>query len=587
MKKFTSIFLAIAMVFIFFAIAHAEFSDGQFTGNGTGLNGDIEVSVTVKDGKISDIVVLNHSETAGICEPAIDQIPAAIIEKQSTEVDTVAGATFTSRGIMDAVTAALSGKKEEMPVEMPFEQPDLIVVGGGLAGIATTTRAAQLGLNVVMYEKTGKIGGTAMVAGGTLLGVNTKMQKDAGIEDSVDLCMADFYRQGYPGRFNEEVARQFAALTGPAVDWLDGLGCDFGDRQPFRGVYDPLNTPRNYSGNGGASAFVKALTDELEQYIGKNAYISLHSRVDSLVVDENGRVNGVNVEINGEMQKVLAPETVLATGGYGGSEEMLLKYNFDEVLSTAPRFVTGDGFKMLEDLDVILTNMDICSPYAGGIRTNPDDFMDFSYFNVNNGCIWVNIYGERMGNETSPSKTLKKDIWRDAPKNIVYTVFTPDMLIPGEMVFSTGPWGKNAEEFDPFMKKLLEMDLAFQADTIEALAKEVGLPEDTFMETVKTYNDACINGDDPFGRTEQLVPMKNGPFYAVKTIPYVMLSSGGPLTDLNARPIRHDGFPVEGLFICGEQLGTSNLGSIGGCAHGACITYGKLIPEMVAAELGK
>lgn len=82
-------------------------------------------------------------------------------------------------------------------------------------------------------------------------------------------------------------------------------------------------------------------------------------------------------------------------------------------------------------------------------------------------------------------------------------------------MFSGGAWGSVPEDFDTFMAQLIEQGLAFQADTIEELAEKAGLPVDAFTATITAYNEGCATGNDPFGRTEQLVPMENGPFYAV------------------------------------------------------------------------
>ena len=74
------------------------------------------------------------------------------------------------------------------------------------------------------------------------------------------------------------------------------------------------------------------------------------------------------------------------------------------------------------------------------------------------------------------------------------------------------------------MESLIEKGLAWKADTVEELAEKVGLPVDAFKATIAAYNDGCANGNDPFGRTKQEVAMANGPFYAVKTVPYVMIT---------------------------------------------------------------
>lgn len=88
--------------------ASAEYKDGTFEGTGNGNNGEIKVEVTVAEGKITDIVVKEHAETAGIYEGAEAAVIPAIIESQSTEVDAVASATNSSKGIMEAVANALT-----------------------------------------------------------------------------------------------------------------------------------------------------------------------------------------------------------------------------------------------------------------------------------------------------------------------------------------------------------------------------------------------------------------------------------------------------------------------------------------------
>ena len=85
------------------AMAEAALADGTYTGAANGMGGAVNVTVTVEGGKITSVEVGEHQETAGISDPAIEQIPAAIVEAQSTDVDGVAGATVTSDAIKAAV----------------------------------------------------------------------------------------------------------------------------------------------------------------------------------------------------------------------------------------------------------------------------------------------------------------------------------------------------------------------------------------------------------------------------------------------------------------------------------------------------
>lgn len=92
--------------------ASSKWNDGSFEGSAKGLYGDIVMRVNIENGKIKAIDVVTHSESEGITDVAFDQIPKAIVEKQSVEnIDTMAGATISSDAIIEAVAEAL--KKAE------------------------------------------------------------------------------------------------------------------------------------------------------------------------------------------------------------------------------------------------------------------------------------------------------------------------------------------------------------------------------------------------------------------------------------------------------------------------------------------
>lgn len=89
-------------------IANGQYNDGTYEGTASGYSSGLKVQVTISNGQISDVQVVTHNETPGFCEGAIETVPAEIISAQSTDVDTVSGATYTSVGIINAVNSALS-----------------------------------------------------------------------------------------------------------------------------------------------------------------------------------------------------------------------------------------------------------------------------------------------------------------------------------------------------------------------------------------------------------------------------------------------------------------------------------------------
>ena len=88
--------------------ARSNWADGWYTGTGEGVHGTIELSVSVEKGKIAEIRIDKQHETEGVSDIALEEIPQAIIKAQSTEVDTTAGASVTSGGIIEAVDQALA-----------------------------------------------------------------------------------------------------------------------------------------------------------------------------------------------------------------------------------------------------------------------------------------------------------------------------------------------------------------------------------------------------------------------------------------------------------------------------------------------
>ncbi len=113
MKRILSLSLVLMLLAVVLTGCGASgptYKDGTYEGEAEGMY-PLKVSVEVADGKIAAVNLVEEEETDGIADPALEQIPAAIVEKNSTEVEVVSGATMTSNGIIDAVNAALESAK--------------------------------------------------------------------------------------------------------------------------------------------------------------------------------------------------------------------------------------------------------------------------------------------------------------------------------------------------------------------------------------------------------------------------------------------------------------------------------------------
>ena len=96
-------------------VAKGDFAlnDGYYEGTGNGFAGPVKLFIEIKDKSIIGIYIVKTSDDAGFFNRAKEGVTASILEKQSTDVDTVSGATYSSRGIIDAVKNALMGETED------------------------------------------------------------------------------------------------------------------------------------------------------------------------------------------------------------------------------------------------------------------------------------------------------------------------------------------------------------------------------------------------------------------------------------------------------------------------------------------
>ena len=562
--------------------------DGSYSGNGMG--GALTVSVTVEGGKITQVEVLEHKETAGISDPAIEQLPEAIVAAQSTEIDVIAGASVTSKAILEAVEKALSGEQEEKAGLTLTLEPDVIVVGAGMAGLTAAVRAAELGAKVLVLEQNYRVGGSANTAGGSISGAGYNIQMKAGIEDSPEAFYEDFVTMGGgEENMNTEIAHVHAQRAGEAINWLqDYVGVEFGDTVDSGG-YLTMNTFRvTYTAggpaSGGALYFVNALTDKLDEAVqAGTAQVCVDTMVTDIMLDSDGNICGVKTA---DME-IPAPSVVISTGGYGYSEEWLKEYNFTNITSNDPITAIGSGFNFARTAGAAFDNMDYCSCYGGSVPVS--GFQASLRCSINyNGAIWVNTDGDRVFNEPAATSMDKRTVWRTTDQNTIYVVLTGNMITDDAPLF-TGMMSNSAGfTNEEKIAELIELGYMFEADTIEELGEKIGAAN--LAATVEQYNKDCAAGEDSvFGRTENLLPLEEGPYYAVLTWPYLMMTAGGPRINGDAQLVREDGSVVGGAYLAGEIIGSANIAghnTIGGIGHGMCATWGRIAAENACKNAG-
>jgi urocanate reductase len=572
--------------------ADAIYVAGTYSATVAGMH-EMTVHVTVSDTAITDIKI-DHSETAGVGEPAIESIANEIVEIQGLGVDIVSGASLTSNAIVDGVADCLKQAglndeginkllaiKKEVTKESDQElAADVVVIGAGGAGMAAATTANQAGKTVIVIEKASKMGGNTILSGGAFNAVDDGSETAIANKDSVE----KHYTQTFEGgdkQGDPKLVRTLVENAWSGVVWLKSLGMEFKDGvfTVTGGMWPRAHKPVEPEGTG----FFKTY----QEYIDKNKGITMvyNTTADELIV-ENGIVTGVRCTgKSGNTVTVKAQNgVVLATGGFGQNIEMRMKYNeiskkwptLDaSIPSTNTSGITGDGMIMAEKIGANLVQMEniqllpLGDPKTGSLSGNIEHAVE--------SRIFVNLDGKRFVNEGGRRDEMTLALF-DQKDTTMYIVMDSD----------TYPKGDELNNFGESIASLVSAGRSLKADTLEELAQLMGVPADNLIETVKTYNRYCKDGDlsgsaDEFGRilfsdTDGVNNgINDGPFYAAVRVPTVHHTMGGVQINELAQAISTSGEVIPGLFAAGEVTGgIHGSNRLGGNALSDTIVFGRI-----------
>ena len=625
MKKWMALLLTAAML-LTAAAASAE----TYTGKGVGRNADIAVEMAVEDGKIVSVSVTEHSETAGIADPALSSIPAAIVENQSLAIDVVAGATLTSEGILEAAEAAavaaglnvealkaavIAAQENTLPLE---QTADVVVIGAGGAGLAAAASAGQNGASVIVLEANGIIGGSTVRSGGHMLlfddAINASMDRNdeslakyldydpaqfgewgeavtaaqeqirgylesdqAGRFDSVEIALVDHYLKGSGTDLDGKAVTLDYALNKKAFenatalnDWLVAGGM---------GIQQKMYNAHGGTPEGGAAGMVEALNSMAST---SGAQIILNMRATELLM-ENGKVVGVIAEdADGVKYTYHADKgVVIATGSFSSNGEMCAQYQrigtglSEKTGSTNPKTNMGDGIVMAQSAGAQLRDMQFMITVMQGYHESSS--LGEQGKITGKHQLAVNSNGVRFADDTKVGGMGGVGhVSNNQPDGLVYLIGDSKML---DAVKEAGGEG--------FVETMTSRGSWFVvADTLEEAAQQVGLDAQTLAQTVAEFNGYVDAGSDPeFGRTAFNGKVEQGPYAIVKMEMHYHLTFGGLVIDTEAHVLDENGAAISGLYAAGDVIS-----GFEGVTHqsGACITnvlfYGKVAGENAAAE---
>ncbi|MGB5192782.1 MAG: FAD-binding dehydrogenase [Polyangiales bacterium] len=504
-------------------------------------------------------------------------------------------------------------------------EAEVVVIGGGLAGMVTALELLDAGKRVVMLDAStrARFGGLALWSFGGMFFVDSPEQRKNGIKDSVDLAMSDWVRYGeldpadiWPYRWAEAYVNR---CTEEVRDWLSARDVSFFRAVNWteRGYYVPGNSvPRFHIVWGTGEGIILALIPRLEAH-EKAGRLQIHfnHRVDGLT-QAAGRVVGCHGTNSGKAFEARGDAIVIAAGGIAG--------NHDKVREIWPRDQWGDPPEPMlngsipeadgrlldraEELGANITHLEKMWNYAAGIRHWAPEFPNYGLSLVpGKSALWMNYQGRRFVNPplvgSYDTLLLVDQICREKKKYswlvMNRKIADKEFAVSGAefnaavrekklLAFVLRLLKGNGEQVQEFIDHCPDfvtansvaelagkMNALTGTDDVDAalLERDIGAYDANIARGRKFQNDDQLRriahvrqylGDRL--RTCNMQPILDPnamPLVAIRTQILTRKSLGGIQVDLDAKVLDKAGNPISNLFAVGEACGFG-----GGGMHG-------------------
>lgn len=452
---------------------------------------------------------------------------------------------------------------------------DVIIVGGGGAGLAAAIEAKRAGANCIILEADTKLGGATAQSGGVFYAADTSVQRAAGIDDSAE-DMFQYLMTLNHWSVKPDIFRILADESGPTLEWLIAEGTEFLPEQVTFGGIEAK--PRAHPSHGAGTGIAETLINTAGALGIETA---LGTRVERLLL-EDGQVIGVHAA----GIDLRAPSVILTTGGFGNSPEMIARFfptaarkgDWTWAVHHRAPYILGDGIRLGEQVDARIVGHDtgllLPGSNAGGKALEP--FLP-------PWLMLVNREGRRFIPETS-SYTISGYAVNEQTDEVAFAIFDERALVEASSDLSyLDPYGSGIEIptwEEPMLRERVAKGEIQSAVTLDLLCARIGIDPKGLAETVRTYNEDCALGVDShyFQKLGKRYPVSTGPFYAAEIRAAVIAVTGAGL-DINrdCAVLDSHGRPVPGLYAAGEVLGVlmgKRYGG-GGMSIGPAIVLGR------------
>ncbi len=530
MNKIKLISLLAAAAVMTGSVAMAE----TYSATGNGYHGEMTVNVTIEDGKITDVELGDNHETNVVIDRAFPVIRERILEANTADVDSVTAATFSSYAIKTAVADAMQQAGLEAPkvamqnaektaTERAAESCDIVIVGGGPAGLAAAVSAKQTNAdkNVILVEKLDILSGNGKFDMNFFDMINTEAQKAAGNDEWVgEAGLAKFIEEKSSNGESAERIQVWANEEYNLDAWLRAMGVELNYNY---GGTNHMAEDNQYSGEVIQAGLEKAATE-----------LGVDVRVGTKGVDlvmEDGACKGVIVTNNaGETYTINAASTIITTGGFCSNKELLAEYAPGyEVFNTSNQMgTTGDFVKIFEQNGFKMENMGKMSFFSNIIVPYRDltGGADMNLLANNEGALLPNKSGKDRG-------TMIKE----QPNGAAYYITD-----------KTG--------YDSFYRIRKHVGLGYYAEgaTLEELAEKLSINAEGLKASVEQYNaDAAAGAENAqIAAVPKRALDAEGPYYGVRVEAANHMTKGGVVCNENAQVLNADDTVVPGLYAAGE-----------------------------------
>ena len=563
------------------------------------------LTVEIAEGKIAKVKPERDYKSA-LEEAVFAKGAAQIVDKQSLEIDAITGATISTNGLIEAVSDAIKEaggdpadyaqaeftpaaeiSTEEATVSQADDYADwrkapsqidkeisveYLIVGAGIAGLASAVQAREEGLETLVIEKNGFVAGNGGGVEG-IFGINTKMQQEAGIHAEKEDIIAKEMELGQY-RANGAFWVDLVNNSADNIEWLLKQGVQLTHVDDYHGtcMFPTFHWWKGGFASEGYVPYMKKRCDELGvSFMTSTSAIS--------IIQEAGVVKGVYAKSPDGIVKINAKATLLCTGGVGHSAELIEKQGWStkNLHYCSMPSNTGDGYKMamaagardmLVESPEFMMNYIMALPHEG-VHLYIDPINGFMSLPSGGPTVFVDQDGRRFVNENAKKyNLLYQRMAMQSVKN-AYEVFNQDIY---DRITAGIP---DADKVLAQAVETNEGDSLYKEDSLEDLAKHFDLPQDVLTKTLNDYNKFARQGkDEEFAKeSDNLIPMEEGPYYIARLDPSNLIGVGGIGSNRKFEAIDPDFNTIPGLYVAGmdstmqyRNVYTITLGG-SACAH--------------------